>query len=292
MAVIAWRELARQNSHRFGESPVYTRTFVCTLNNPDTTSAEMVTACGVTHGAPHPEWALMLVHNLEMEEQYEGSRYHSLLTAEYQLPEFEAGGSAQYAANPLLRPDIWTFQTQGAAVPAFFYYDDTNTQKPLTNSAYDFYQGLTVDEAQTKVVITGNRAVFPSAIATAVTNTINDATYLGGAQDCWKCQGISGELKVEVVGDAEIAYWIVKAELLYRQTGWNLLLPDVGFNYIASGQKKRAMVKDEENGEYVASANPVALNGSGVQTAGAPAILTRRVYRRVNFGTFFGTPPA
>lgn len=291
MAVIAWRELARQNSHRFGESPVYTRTFVCTLDNPDTTSAEMVAACGVTHGSPHPEWALMLVHNLEMEEQYEGSRYHSLLTAEYQLPEFEAGGSAQYAANPLLRPDIWTFQTQGAAVPAFFYYDGT-TQKPLTNSANDFFQGLTVDEAQQKVTITGNRAVFPSAIAAAVTNCVNGSAYLGGAMDTWKCQGISGELKTEVVGSVEIAYWQVKAELLFRQTGWNLLLPDVGFNYLSGGEKKRAMVKDEENGEYVASANPVALNGSGAQASGAPAILNRRVYRQIDFTTFFGVPPA
>lgn len=291
MAVLASRELARQNSHRFGESPVYVRTFVCTLDNPDTTAAETVLACGVTHGAPHPEWALMLVHNLEMEEQYEGSRYHSLLTAEYQLPEFEAGGTAQYAASPLARPDIWAFQTQGAAVPAFFYYDGT-TQKPLTNSAHDFFQGMTVDEAQQKVTITGNRAAFPSAIAAAVTNCVNGSGYLGGAQDCWKCQGISGELKTEVVGDAEVAYWQVKAELLYRQTGWNLLLPDVGFNYISGGEKKRAMVKDEENGEYVASANPVALNGSGAQASGAPAILNRRVYRQIDFTTFFGVPPA
>lgn len=291
MAVIAWRELARQNSHRFGESPVYTRTFVCTLDNPDTPSTEMVSACGIAHGSAHPEWALMLVHNVELEEQYEGSRYHSLLTAEYQLPEFDIGGTAQYNANPLLRPDIWTFQTQGAAVPAFFYYDG-ETQKPLTNSANDFYQGLTVDEAQTKVIITGNRAAFPSATATSVTNTVNNAAYLGGEQDCWKCQGISGELKVELVDSVEVKYWVVKAELLYRQTGWNLLLPDVGFNYVSGGEKKRAMVKDEENGEYVASANPVALNGSGAQASGAPAILTRRVYRRVNFSTFFGTPPS
>jgi hypothetical protein len=290
MAVISWRELARNNTHRFGESPIYRRQFVCTLDTPDTTSAEMVLACGVTHGSPHPEWALMLVHNLELEEQYEGSRYHALLVAEYELPSAGEVDQATWAPNPLLRPDVWSFQTQGAAVPAFFYYDGT-TQKPLTNSANDFYQGLTVDEAQTKVVITGNRAAFPSAIAAAATNCVNGSAYLGGAADTWKCQGISGTVKYELVNETQIKYWEVKAELLYRQTGWNLLLPDVGFNYLSGGEKKRAMVKDEENGEYVASANPVALNGSGAQASGAPAILNRRIYPQIDFSTFFGVPP-
>jgi hypothetical protein len=290
MAVISYRELARNNTHRFGESPIYRRQFVCTLDTPETASTDMVTACGVAHGAAHPEWALMLVHNLELEEQYEGSRYHALLTAEYELPAAGEVEQSSWTPSPLTRPDEWSFQTQGAAVPAFFYFDGA-TKKPLTNSAYDFYQGLTVDEAQTKVIITGNRATFPSAIAAAVTNCVNGSAYLGGGENTWKCQGISGTVKYELVNSVQIKYWEVKAELLYRQTGWNLLLPDIGFNYLEGGEKKRATVKDEENGEYVASANPVALNGSGAQTSGAPAILNRRIYKQIDFSSYFGTPP-
>jgi len=63
----------------------------------------------------------------------------------------------------------------------------------------------------------------------------------------------------------------------------------VGFNFIAGGEKRRAMVFDFQNGEWIASPNPVGLDGSGGQTLGAPAILTRRVNPRADFSTF-GTP--
>jgi hypothetical protein len=63
-------------------------------------------------------------------------------------------------------------------------------------------------------------------------------------------------------------------------------------NYIDGGVKKRADVQGPD-GEQVASANPIALNGSGGKQAGAtlPAILTRRVYKRITMATYFGTPP-
>ena len=86
----------------------------------------------------------------------------------------------------------------------------------------------------------------------------------------------------------------VSVELLYRQTGWNLLIPDVGFNFIANGEKRRAMVLDNQNNEWLASSDPVALDGQGgLAAAGqAPAILTRRLYRRIDFNTYFGSPPS
>jgi hypothetical protein len=66
----------------------------------------------------------------------------------------------------------------------------------------------------------------------------------------------------------------------------------VGWNYLSGGQKRRAMVFDFENGEWVASANPVGLDGSGNQTSGQPAVLQRRVNQVANFTTLFGTPPS
>jgi hypothetical protein len=67
----------------------------------------------------------------------------------------------------------------------------------------------------------------------------------------------------------------------------------VGFNYIDGGVKKRADVEGPD-GEQVASANPIALNGSGGKQSGAtlPAILTRRVYKRISMSQYFGTPPS
>ena len=71
------------------------------------------------------------------------------------------------------------------------------------------------------------------------------------------------------------------------------MLPDIGFNFIAGGVKKRAFVEGPD-GEDVASTNPVALNGSGAQQTGGtlPAILNRRVYKQITMSTYFGTPPS
>jgi hypothetical protein len=90
-----------------------------------------------------------------------------------------------------------------------------------------------------------------------------------------------------------VNYWKITSERLARQTGWNLLLPDVGLNFIADGTRKRAFVLGPD-GENIASSNPVALNGTGgLAGSGAfPAILDRRIYRQVSMSQFFGTPPS
>jgi hypothetical protein len=88
-----------------------------------------------------------------------------------------------------------------------------------------------------------------------------------------------------------VSYWQATAELHYRQSGHNLQLPDIGWNFLGGGQKRRAMVFDFENSEWIASPNPVGLDGSGGLTLGVPAILNRRVNPEANFSSIFGTPP-
>lgn len=296
MAILNIFEMPRSGTHKFGEGPSFVRTFKVEVSNASHTFAEIVQACGVTHGSPHPEFPSAVVDELDVSEAIEqqganadGSvgRFIVNVTATYAVPQRE--GPPQ---NPLNRPDIWKFTTQGVAVPALYYYDGT-TLKPLTNSAGDYFEGLSVDEAQQKITITSHRASFPSGTAAAITNCVNNSSYLGFPQDCVKVQGISGEEVVEVVDDVPWWYWKVTTELLARQTSWNLLIPDVGFNFIEGGQKKRAFVRGPD-GDNVASANPVALDGSGgMQSAGTlPAILTRRVYKRIDFSSYFGSSPS
>jgi len=286
MAVIAHYELARSGEFRFGESPGLERRFVCTLDNPGTTTfSQCAIACGVDIGSLHPEYTAVPCTSAEIIEGYEGSRYHVEVVYRYEIND-----DILENVNPLQRPDKWTFETQGVAVPALTYFDGT-TQKPLTNSAFDYFEGLTVDEAQTKVVIESNRPTFPSNIATALTNTVNSGSFLGAGENFWKCQGITGELRRDLVGTSIVKYWKITATLMYRQTTWNLQIPDVGFNFIGGGQKRRVMTFDFENSEWIPSPVPMGLNGSGAQTFGAPAILNRRVYRQANFSQFFGSPP-
>ena len=125
---------------------------------------------------------------------------------------------------------------------------------------------------------------------------------MGAAVHQWKCQGISGQQQVEVVNGVEIKYWSVTVELAYRQSGWNLLLPNVGWNYISqagtgNAEKRRCFVYDE-NKEKVASANVLALNDDGsirfntdFTGSGAPTVLNRRVHPEIAFTPLFGTSP-
>lgn len=293
MSVHSFRELARTGSHLIGSSPEFERRLVVTLNDPNTPAATVVVAVGADHGASHPDVPAAKCFNLEVNEAYEGNRYWVEVVARYKIPAAE---EQSITLLPWLRPDVWKFVTQGVAVPALFYYagngNDDQDRRPLVNSAGDYFQGLSVDEAQQKITITANREAFPSDLAAAVTNCVNASSYLGFPQDCVKVQGIAGEQVVEMVGGQEVRYWKITSELLARQTGWNLLLPDIGFNYILNNQKRRADVLGPE-GEMVASANPIALNGIGGKQPALelPAILTRRIYKRINMADWFGTPP-
>jgi len=290
MGVQSHRELPRTNKFRLGEARDLTRQFVLTYDGSGPPTAnEASQALTLDIGVAHPEYVDVRCIEIEYEENYEGSPYHSLVTARYGFPD----GGLDQLAPPTLRPPLWEFTTQGATVPALFYYHGSGNgdQRPLTNSAFDYFEGLQTDEAQCKVVISQNLPTFPSSLAIGLTNTINDSPWIGGATHCWKCQGISGKLEHEEYAGVLYRYWAVKVEILFRQTGWPLQLPDVGFNFLSGGQKRRGMVFDFENAEWVASPGPIGLDGSGNQTLGAPEILVRRVHREVNFNAFFGAPP-
>ena len=287
MAVIGFREILPRNfSHKFGESPSGEIKYAVTVDAPTPTQT-IISAIGIFHGAPHPEFGYLRMLDAQVTET---DRHHAEVTYKYEVPQQE-----DLDPNPLARPDVWSFSTGGAQVPALVYYHGTGNanKKPLQNTALDFFEGLTTLEAEVRASISGNRADFPLADATAVTNSVNDATYLGGAKHTWLCAGISGQQATEVINDTELRYWQITVELVYRRSGHNLLLPNVGWNYLEGGQKKRAWVLDPESNEKVASGAPVALEANGnIKAAGQePDILERRVYPEAAFSSYFGTPP-
>jgi hypothetical protein len=299
MSIIAYREvLPRTFSHKFGESPTAELKFVVTTDEPEAHQA-LLNAVGIFHGSMHPEFSYLLCTEGSVTET---DRQHAEITYRYEVPQV---GSQDSQPNPLARKDVWSFSTSGAGVPALVYYHGSGNDKrrALINSAGDFFEGAMTEEAELRASISGNRPAFPLADAAAVTNTVNNASFLGGAIHTWKCQGISGQQQVEVVNGSEVKYWSVTAELVYRQSGWNLLLPNVGWNYISgagtsSAEKRRCYVIDEATKDKVASANVMALEDDGGirlnsdwTGSGAPTVLNRRVHRESNFTSYFGTPP-
>lgn len=287
MAVVSYREvIPRTFSHKFGESPTAERKFVVTVDAP-TPTPTIISAVGILHGAAHPEYSFLKMLDGQVSET---DRHHVEVTYRYELPKQE-----NLDPNPLARPDVWSFSVGGAQVPALVYYsgNGNGTKKPLQNTAKDYFEGLTVNEAEVRATISGNRSAFPLASAAAVTNSLNDATYLGGAKHTWLCAGISGQQATEVVNDVEIRYWQVSVELVYRASGHNLLLPNVGWNFLENGEKRRAWVWNDDRTEKVPSGAPRPLTAQGSLKADdqEPDILERRVYPESNFTTYFGTPP-
>jgi hypothetical protein len=293
MAVTSFREiLPRSGSHRFGEAPTAERKFAVTVNGP-TPIQQVANAIGIFHGAQHPELSFLRMLNGTYNEV---DRFHVEATYSYELPQV---GSQDLNPNPLARPDVWSFSTGGAQVPALTYYEGSGNGdvRPLVNAAHDFFEGLTTLEAEVRATIAWNRANFPAADAAAVTNAINASPYLWGDTHTWQCAGISAQRQYEVVNDVEIGYWSGTTELVYRASGWNLLLPHVGFNRILGTNKRPCLVEGlEEGDDRVAASTPQPLNTDGTQkyppgnAQGPPDILMRRIYREISFAPYFGTP--
>lgn len=286
MGVVSSREVTgRGFSHQFGEKPTAERRFVATLDSTDTPTQTIINQIGITHLAPHPEYPYLKMTNASVAEATP-TPFHAEISYSYTIPE-------EGDPNPLNRPDIWSFSTSGASVPAYFYYDG-DTMKPLVNTANDFFEGATTDEAEVRATIQSNRANFPLALAAQVTNCVNSDGYLGAPKHHWKCAGISAQQATEVVNDQEIKYWQITTELVYRQSGWPLQLPNVGYNYIDGNEKKRAYVIDpEDDTTKIPCASPIALeNDGGIRQVGAPDILVRRVHKEIAFSGLFGSPPA
>lgn len=296
MGVQASREIAsRTLQQRLGESPSAERKFIATLDNTATSHGDVLTAIGITLNSSHPEYADLKCLERSLTES-DGNPYHVEVTYRYGITE-----QKDQQENPLLRPDNWSFSVGGAAVPTIHYYGAGDVRQTLVNAAGDLIEGVMTDEAEVKATITGNRASFPLALATYVTNTLNSQPYLGGAAHTWKCAGISGQQQVETVNDEEVRYYAISVELVYRASGWPLILPDVGFNFLGGpfGAKERRRCFTIMRGAapdgtdvFVPTANAVALaaDGSMLGDGVPPRLISRRVHRASDFSTYFGTP--
>jgi len=286
MGIVSVTELAQVSaSRKFGEAPVFQRQFVVEVDTPTTTQSAILVASGIPFLAPHPEATYCKALNASV-SNYNGSRWHYLVTWDYELPKQQ-----NVDPNPLARADLWKWSTGGLQVPSLYYYETGDVLTPLQNSAQDFFEGVQTDISTLQASISGNRATFDYGLATTVTNAINSAPYLGAPRYTWKCSGIAATPAVEVVNESEIRYWQVEVTLEYRPDGWPLQLPNIGWNYLNPlGVKQRAYVIDSQSDERVPSSNPQPLNADGTLATGAPTILERRVHKAVNFQQYFGTP--
>lgn len=290
MAVSSFRELGRTVEGSIGEPTIARRRFVVILDDnaltTPTANLDVIAAVGGgIWGVAHPEFSFLKLRKTTMSENFENNPYHVEVTLEYAVL------TTNQALAPLSRTPEWSYEpVQGEQLPALFYWDG-DTRRPLTNSAYDFFEGLTVQESLTRITIKQNFELRPTAIIGSF-GFINSDGFDGADAYTCKHEGSTVSKNEELWGNVVVSYWRAESKIIYRPSGWRLQLPDVGFNFLAGGQKRRAMVFDFQNGEWIPSPSPVGLDGFGAQTGGFPAILTRRLDREASFTALFGTCPA
>lgn len=297
MAVLSYREVVgRGFQHKFGDAPTADRRYVVTLDDPNTPTQQVLDAVNIKHGDSHPEYSYLRCTEGTVAEN-DPDAFHASVSYRYELPAI--AGNVGFDPNPLARPDVWSFSTGGSQVPALTYWHPgeggIDEQRPLVNSAKEYFEGMTTEEAEVRVSISGNRAAFPLTVAAGVTNSVNKDGFLGGGQYTWKCSGISAQQTSEVVNGVELNFWAISVELTYRESGWPLLIPDIGWNYIdPTDNKKYAVYVRDPWGVKIAASAPQPLNETGglkfPDSSGMPTILIRRLNKAVNFSLLFGTP--
>lgn len=296
--IVSTKELARTFENEIGSAGgVARRRWVCNLSDdtlttggpPDITTIATATA-GTAWGAYHPVHTLLRLRKFSVNERFEDDPYKIEVIAEYGLVTNDE------LLTPTARAAVWSFEGQPGEVAAFFRYDGSGStvqdQVPLTNSAFDFFPGLTAEESLVRVKIQKNFQNYPNLWLQSQ-NCLNNAEFLGCPIDSVKVVAVEATYTTEEWNNTLVSYYASTASLVYRQSSHLLILPDVGFNFIDGGQKRRGMIFDFQNGEWVPSPNPIALNGQGAQNlTGQPAFLRYRVNPRANFTALFGSPPA
>lgn len=281
------RELFRTTEYEIGKKRKPVREWVLTLDDTALTgspfSEPSLLGFDIDTGKVHPTYANYKIRKLIVTEGFEGSPYHVHIKAEYDVV------LAEELLSPTARAAVWTATSSPGQVPALTYYNGS-TLTPLVNSAGDYFEGLTAEESLVVMTVTKNLTTWPSSWY-AIQNHVNNATFAGCPAGSVKVVRVTTEEAEEEWNGTVVRFWKTSAELHYRQSGHAYQLPDIGWNFVAEGQKRRAMVFDAENKEWVPSANPVPLNGSGGVSAGSPTILARRVNPETDFTAVFGAIP-
>jgi len=288
VSVVSATELARTVEEELGGTSRAIRRFAVVLSdntlagNPPT-ETQITTACNFgTYGTSHPTMPAYNLRKVTINERFGDSPYHIEVVAEY------GEVNAQEILVPTDRAAVWSFEATPSEIAALTYYDGS-TLRPLVNSANDYLQGLVTAESMITATVKKNYAAFPSAQINA-TNSVNSDEYLGVDPHRWKVIGGNVTLATEIILATTYTFWAAEWKLQYRQTGWVLQIPDVGWNFLVGGEKRRCMVFDFKNSEWIASPTVMPLS-SGQQTAGLPDILERRVNPEADFTTLFGPIP-
>jgi len=186
------------------------------------------------------------------------SRKDWQVTVQFTREQSQAGGGVEPAENPLLEPVgiDWDYEERQIAVER----DVSNNW--IRNSAKDRYDEIIfADDFRRTLIVTRNEATFPKALADALSNRLNAATWNGYAAKFVKLKPIRARRAYhQTIG----LYYQVTYEFHFAPIGgdWKRYILDAGLNQIVSGSKKRMLTDDNKP-----TSVPLALDGSGAKLA-------------------------
>lgn len=315
MAVLGHREvLPRTYEHKLGGQPTGSRTFIATVDEP-TPSQVVLDAIGITHNSIHPEHSFLECDGFSVDEI---DRHHVQCSYTYSLKQTEIQGGE---LPPWLEPDQWAFSTGSGSAALTEYYDVKpagvdwlGASGPLMNTAGDVITGLTYSVAEAKITISSSRLTFDLNRVDTLTNAINEEQWLVFGYHEVQCTGISASPERLVWREQVVNYWRINTELNYRRDGYDLFLPNVGWNVIVAGKRRRAWTFVDEDGVRVRVPSPekVSLNFAGGPLCGEegdtiptsyggmgdsvgacpPEIYRFQIYHSLDFNLYFGSPPS
>lgn len=233
-------------------------------------------------GSTHPQNQNLIAIQISTETRYDGDPDQTLTTVTYGA----AASSCENEPNPLDRCDRWSISSSLTSIPVY-QWNDGGTYRPLVNTAGDYLPGHTGQFPTARLQLTGNRGSFPWSFL-LTSGYVNSDSWATSNPKAWLCTGMRAAQKSELVGTNVVSYYEVSVEFAYNEFLWQLIVPNVGLNYLDGGVRKRCYVEDH-NGNYVPVSSPVPLAADGsMKQSGDPDMLTRPIYPQASFTSVFG----
>ena len=297
MAIVYTKELPRERSQSgaHGETYTYTRAFLVRTDSPTEPLPNITNAPGFAWLDDHPDDASVGALSFETSPADDSSLLY-YVKVKYGARPVDADsswspGGVPGAVEGLMKFPVWSGSSSVTTGPCLEDKDD----EMIVNSAGDPLEGMEMEMADAKLSVTNYATTHTNWMTAAATytNTCNNATWNGGAIDCWKCQGCSAKLATENVGGVTFNFWELTWEFAYRAKSWRLRPWDIGFaercdseGVASAGGTSRKAIKGPDG---KATARPVALAAGVAKPAGQPPdALSFVIYQRQNFMTAFG----
>jgi hypothetical protein len=191
-------------------------------------------------------------------------------------PEKTGQDPALRTEDPLARPTEidWDFQRYRKIVTTGDLVDEDDSileaNAAITNSAGIPYDPPPeIDDSRLIVTFARNEALFDVGVARDYQDAVNEDDWSGV---------LAGQVKLAIKAKSTFESGIQFAKVTYqvefRSEGWNLQIPDVGYEYLEDGVRKSIILTDGTK-----PTQPVPLDGNGRKRADDDKIMHYRRYR-------------